>query len=216
MDDEGLITGEDGRRRCWWPGDDPLYRAYHDREWGRPVGDERRLFEKLCLEGFQAGLSWITILRKRERFRAAFAGFDWEILAEWGETEVTRLLDDAGIVRHRGKIEAVLGNARRMRELLARGGSLARLAWRHAPSPRPRPLDIGTARALSRTPESEALSRELRRLGWRFVGPTTVYAFMQSMGLVNDHLAGCCVHDEVEAARRAFCPPGADTTRACR
>ncbi|MDX6752179.1 DNA-3-methyladenine glycosylase I [Geminicoccaceae bacterium 1502E] len=206
MTREGLILGEDGRHRCWWHGGDPLYRDYHDTEWGRPTADDRRLFEKLCLEGFQAGLSWITILRKRPRFRAAFADFDWTVLAGYGEEEVRHLLGDAGIVRHRGKIEAVIGNARCMQALLEETGSLAALVWRFAPSPaaRPRPLDYATARTITQTPESTALSRELRRRGWRFVGPTTVYAFMQAMGLVNDHLEGCCVREEVEAARRDF------------
>jgi DNA-3-methyladenine glycosylase I len=186
---DGLARHPDGRTRCWWCGQDPLYVAYHDDEWGRPVHDDRRLFEKLVLEGFQAGLSWLTILRKRPAFRAAFAGFDPEVVAGFGPDDVERLVTDPGIVRHRGKIEAAIGNARAYVELREAEGSLASFVWRYAPevSPTPRhPADIPSA-----TPASTALSRELKRRGWRFVGPTTVYAFMQSMGLVDDHLDGC-------------------------
>ncbi|HVM18798.1 MAG TPA: DNA-3-methyladenine glycosylase I [Egibacteraceae bacterium] len=172
-------------RRCWWCGDDPLYVAYHDDEWGRPVTDDRALFEKLCLEGFQAGLSWLTILRKRERFREVFANFDPPTVARFDDADVERLMTDAGIVRNRAKIEATVTNARAMASV----DSLSALVWRYAPSPRPaprRPSDIPAV-----TPESTALSKELKRHGFRFVGPTTVYAFMQSMGLVNDHVADC-------------------------
>ena len=177
--------------RCWWCGDDPLYVAYHDNEWGRPVSDDRALFEKLCLEGFQAGLSWLTILRKRERFREVFCGFDPERLAEFGAADVDRLLGDPGIVRNRAKVEATIGNARAMLSV----DSLAELVWSFAPPPGPAPA--GPADIPATTAESGALSKELKRRGFRFVGPTTVYAFMQSMGLVNDHVAGCAVRQEM-------------------
>lgn len=191
----GLITGPDGKERCAWAGGDPLYMAYHDREWGRPTADDRYLFEKLCLEGFQAGLSWLTILRKRENFRRAFAEFDAEALCRFGPADVARLLGDAGIVRHRGKIESVLNNARRAIELRAEAGSIAAFTQRFAPDPatRPRRLDWATLRTITATPESTALSKELRKRGWSFVGPTTVYAFMQAVGLVDDHVGGCWV-----------------------
>ena len=186
----GTVLGADGVERCWWCGDDPDYIAYHDLEWGRPVRDDRALFELLCLEGFQAGLSWITILRKRPAFREAFEGFDPGVVAAYGEGDVARLLADPGIVRHRGKITATIANAQAVLDLGAVGRSLSDLVWSHAPAPRRGPLtrrdDIPAS-----TPESTALARELRRLGMRFVGPTTVYAFMQSAGLVDDHLAGC-------------------------
>ena len=207
----GLIEGEDGQRRCWWHGSDPLYRAYHDDEWGRPVACDRRLFEKLSLEGFQSGLSWLTILRKREHFRRAFAGFEIDAVARFGPAETERLLADPGIVRHRGKIEAVIGNAARARDLQAEAGSLAAFVWRFEPAPETRParLDRASLGALGQTPESQALSKALKSRGWRFVGPTTCYAFMQAMGLVNDHLDGCCVREAVEAARVAFTRPRA-------
>lgn len=206
MTPDGLVLGDDGLARCWWCGTDELYRAYHDREWGRPVTNDRRLFEKLCLEGFQAGLSWLTILRKREHFRRAFAGFDFAVLARWGAADVERLLGDPGIVRHRGKIESTLGNARRACELAAEHGSLAAFFWRFAPEPARRParLDRATLAALGKTPESTALAQELQRRGWRFVGPTTVYAFMQAMGLVNDHLEGCAIRGQAEADRHGL------------
>jgi len=206
---DGVAVGSDGRPRCWWPGDDDLYRRYHDEEWGRPVADDVRLFEKLCLEGFQSGLSWLTILRKRENFRRAFAGFDPEKIARFDDEDTDRLLSDPGIVRHRGKIEAVLTNARRCLDLIETEGSLARFVWRYEPDPATRPPRITKAAvcALSTTRESTALSKDLRRRGWAFVGPTTAYAFMQSMGLVNDHLEGCHVRDAVEAARAAFVRP---------
>jgi DNA-3-methyladenine glycosylase I len=207
----GLITGPDGQRRCWWHGDDPLYRAYHDDEWGRPVDADRTLFEKLSLEGFQAGLSWLTILRKREGFRRAFAHFEIRAVAAMGPADVERLLLDPGIVRHRGKIEAVIGNAARALELQAEAGSLAAFVWAFEPPPESRPatLDRATLGTLGQTPESKALSKALKSRGWRFVGPTTCYAFMQAMGLVNDHLEGCCVRDAVEAARTVFTRPRA-------
>jgi DNA-3-methyladenine glycosylase I len=199
---ERVIVGEDGVRRCWWGNSAPEYRPYHDCEWGFPVADDIRLFEKLSLEGFQAGLSWLTILRKREAFRRAFAGFDFEQVARFGERDVKRLLGDASIIRHRGKIEAVINNARRALELVESEGSLAAYAWRFEPEPqRVIPLPAHSA-------ESTALSLDLKRRGWRFVGPTTVYAFMQAMGLVNDHLEGCDAREKVGRARAAFKRPG--------
>lgn len=182
-------------KRCWWCGDEPLYVAYHDSEWGVPVRDETRLFEKLALEGFQSGLSWITILRKRENFRQAFAGFEPARVARFGSRDVSRLLADAGIVRHRGKIEATINNARRYLELREREGSLASFVWRFAPGQtalRKRRRDVP-----SQSAESAAMSKELKRRGWQFVGPTTAYAFFQAMGLVNDHLADCFRYAEI-------------------
>ena len=212
-DGTGLIRGEDGRLRCWWHGGAADYQAYHDAEWGRPVDDDRRLFEKICLEGFQAGLSWLTILRKRDNFRAAFAGFDFEAVARFGEADVARLLQDAGIIRHRGKIEACINNAQRALALAEERGSLAAYFWGFEPAPASRParFDYDTLRKLGTTPESTALSKDLKKRGWRFVGPTTVYAFMQAMGLVNDHLEGCYCRDEVEAERAAFIRPKGGT-----
>uniref|UniRef100_UPI003BA99CFF DNA-3-methyladenine glycosylase I n=1 Tax=Stappia sp. TaxID=1870903 RepID=UPI003BA99CFF len=206
----GLLRGEDGRVRCAWHGNRPDYLAYHDAEWGRPVDSDRRLFEKICLEGFQSGLSWLTILRKRENFRAAFAGFDFDVVAGFGEADVERLLADAGIVRHRGKIVSTINNAKRARELVAEFGSLAAYFWSFEPGPQERPerCDHASLSVLAQTPVSKMISRDLKRRGWSFVGPTTVYAFMQAMGLVNDHLEGCCVREEVEAARDAFERPG--------
>lgn len=210
MSTEGLVRGMDGLDRCWWCGADPDYVRYHDTEWGEPVADDRRLFEKLCLEGFQAGLSWLTILRKRESFRAAFDGFDFEKVARYSEADIARLLGDAGIVRHRGKIEAAINNAQRACDLVDGTGSLAAFVWRFEPdrSARPERLDRSTMAALGKTPESTAFSRDLKKRGWRFVGPTTVYAFMQAMGMVNDHLEGCSRRDAVEAARARFVRPG--------
>jgi DNA-3-methyladenine glycosylase I len=199
---ERVVVGADGVSRCWWGDSAPEYRPYHDTEWGFPVADDTRLFEKLSLEGFQAGLSWLTILRKREAFRRAFAGFDFERVARFGEREVGRLLKDASIIRHRGKIEAVINNARRALELVDSEGSLAAYVWRFEPD-RPGGRDPLPAH----TAESHALSRDLKRRGWRFVGPTTVYAFMQAMGLVNDHLAGCDAGARVERARAKFARP---------
>jgi DNA-3-methyladenine glycosylase I len=181
----------------------PEFLDYHDREWGFPVSDDRRLFEKLSLEGFQSGLSWRTILAKRENFRAAFAGFDFDRIAAFGEGDVQRLLADAGIVRNRAKITAVINNARRAQELVERDGSLAAFIWRYEP-PDAEPTPT---RLMSTSPESQALSKDLKKQGWRFVGPTTVYAFMQAMGLVNDHFGGCFVRDEAQSARRAFTRP---------
>jgi DNA-3-methyladenine glycosylase I len=195
--------------RCPWPGDDPLYIAYHDSEWGLPVRDDVRLFEKLCLEGFQAGLSWRTILHKREAFRRAFAGFDFRRVARFGARDVARLLGDAGIVRHRGKIESAINNARRTCELVDAEGSLAAFVWRYEPDPAARPARITreVLAGMAVTAESTALSKALKRRGYTFVGPTTVYAFMQAMGLVNDHLEGCPSRPAAQAARARFRTP---------
>ncbi|WP_181699413.1 DNA-3-methyladenine glycosylase I [Chthonobacter albigriseus] len=206
---DGIIEGADGIARCWWPGADPLYLDYHDREWGRPVADDTRLFEKLCLEGFQSGLAWITILRKRDNFRRAFAGFDMEAVAAFEDADVERLMADAGIVRHSGKIRSVINNARRARALRDEVGSLAAYLWRFEPDPSTRParIDFAAAKGMSTSPESVALSKDLRKRGWSFVGPTTIYSFMQAMGLVNDHLEGCAFRDVVERDRAAFARP---------
>jgi DNA-3-methyladenine glycosylase I len=194
--DAWLRTGDDGVTRCWWCGDDPLYVAYHDLEWGRHVTDDTRLFEKLCLEGFQSGLSWLTILRKRENFRAAFDGFDAERIARYGDDDVARLLGDAGIVRHRGKIESTINNARRVLELREAEGSLYLYVQRfRTDTPTRTAQGPGIA---SLTVESTAMSKDLKRRGWSFVGPTTVYAFMQAMGLVNDHLDGCSARSGID------------------
>jgi DNA-3-methyladenine glycosylase I len=202
----GLIRREDGIVSCRWPGADPLYVDYHDGEWGRPVADDRLLFEKLCLEGFQAGLAWITILRKRENFRKAFANFEVEKLARFGERDIARLLADAGIVRHRGKIESTINNAKRALELKEEAGSIAGFVWRYEPGPeaRPKKADHAAISAMAKTAESTALSKDLKKRGWSFVGPTTVYSFMQAMGLVNDHIEGCHCRAVVEAARGRF------------
>ena len=206
---EGIQIGADGRPRCWWPGDDPLYVASHDDEWGCPVHDDRRLFEKLCLEGFQSGLSWLTILRKRPNFRRAFAEFEPSAIADFGDDDVERLMADAGIVRNRAKILATINNARRYPELVAETGSLAAYLWSFEPDAASRPgsLDHATLMTFGVSAESKALSRDLRRRGWAFVGPTTAYAAMQAMGIVNDHLDGCWVRPEVERARAAFRRP---------
>jgi DNA-3-methyladenine glycosylase I len=207
--DTGLIEGPDGRLRCWWHGNEPDYLAYHDQEWGRPVDNDNRLFEKICLEGFQAGLSWLTILRKRDNFRKAFAGFDFRELAGFTEADIDRLMDDAGIVRHRGKIESTVNNANRAIELVEEAGSLAAFVWSFEPAEasRPQTLDKQTLFQMAKTAESNTLSKELKKRGWTFVGPTTAYAFMQSMGLVNDHLEGCICREAVEADRREFLRP---------
>jgi DNA-3-methyladenine glycosylase I len=195
-----LKEDEHGTVRCWWSGGAQDYVAYHDDEWAVPMADDVRLFEKICLEGFQAGLSWITILRKRENFRRAFAGFDIEKVARFNTRSVDRLLGDAGIVRHRGKIESTINNARRALELTEEYGSLAAFFWEYEP-----PRKFAGVPAI--TDESRALSKELKRRGWSFVGPTTAYAFMQAMGLVNDHLPGCFARDRIESARKRFKPP---------
>ena len=206
---DGITDEPDGTARCWWGASDELYRPYHDSEWGRPVGDDRTLFEKLSLEGFMAGLSWLTILRKREQFRAAFANFEADAIASFGPDDVERLLGDTGIVRHRGKIEAVINNARRCGDLRDEFGSLAAYAWGFEPdaASRPDPLDRATLLGIPFSREAKAMSRDLKRRGWAFVGPTTVYSFMEAMGLVNDHLTGCAVRPVVEAARAAFVRP---------
>ena len=198
------IVGDDGKARCSWCSAAPEFLAYHDTEWGFPVADDQRLFEKLALEGFQSGLSWRTILAKRENFRAAFHGFDLDRVARFGARDVKRLLADAGIVRHRGKIEAVINNAQCARELIKREGSLAAFLWRYEPGAK----KSAKAQAVSTSTESLALSKDLKKLGWAFVGPTTVYAFMQAMGLVNDHVEGCVINRRVAKARKSFKRPG--------
>jgi len=204
----GLIRGDDAKSRCYWGAADPLYRAYHDTEWGVPVGDDTRLFEKICLEGFQAGLSWLTILRKRENFRRAFLGFDIQRVARMNRRSVERLLGDAGIVRHRGKIESTIHNARRTLEVIDERGSFAAYLWQFEPPARDRPQRFtrATLARLTETPASRALSADLRARGFSFVGPTTMYALMQAMGLVNDHLDGCVARPLALAARRKFRP----------
>lgn len=195
-----ILPGPDGRPRCRWCAAAPEFLHYHDNEWGFPVIDDLRLFEKLCLEGFQSGLSWRTILNKRENFRNAFLGFDYRRVARFGERDVERLLGDSGIVRHRGKIEAVIHNARMAKLLVEREGSLASFFWRYEP----KPADLAKPQTVSTSAASEALSKDLKKLGWKFVGPTTVYAFMQAMGLVNDHAEGCVTRAKAERARRAM------------
>ncbi len=193
-----LVTGRDGRTRCAWSGGDALYDAYHDEEWGRAATGDQQLFEKIALEGFQAGLAWITILRKRERFRTVFAGFDPTVVAAFGEKDVLRLLDDAGIIRHRGKVEAAISNAGCALEMIDEFGSIADYIWPRA-STGPAPSSLADLAAT--TEVSIDLSKDLKRRGWKFVGPTTMYAFMQAMGLVNDHLAGCWARQACEAER---------------
>jgi DNA-3-methyladenine glycosylase I len=203
---KGLAPAPDGKLRCFWGLSAPEYVRYHDEEWGFPTADDRRLFEKVCLEGFQSGLSWLTILRKREAFRRGFARFDFEKVARFGAREVRALLADAGIVRHRGKIESTIHNARLACDLADEAGSLAAYFWRFEPAPasRPRRITWAALRGMATTPESVALSKDLRRRGWTFVGPTTMYAFMQAVGIVNDHLDGCAIRAAAERARRAF------------
>lgn len=198
-----LVPGPDGKPRCPWCAAAPEFFHYHDTEWGFPVADDRRLFEKLCLEGFQSGLSWRTILAKRENFRAAFAGFDIQRVARFDHHDVERLLADSGIVRHRGKIEAAIHNARMAAELTRREGSLAAFFWRYEPDP----AQLAVPQTASTSPASHALSKELKKQGWKFVGPTTIYAFMQAMGLINDHAEGCVIRAQAEQARQKFvCP----------
>jgi DNA-3-methyladenine glycosylase I len=201
MSADPLIIGDDGLSRCRWGDSPPDYRHYHDSEWGFPVADDVGLFEKLALEGFQAGLSWLTILRKRENFRAAFDGFDFFVVARYGHDDVARLLADAGIVRHRGKIEAVINNAGRAIEMVAQEGSLAGFLWGYEPA------EATAALVQSESAASRALSAELKRRGWRFVGPTTVHSFLQAMGLVNQHHPGCAMAPRVDAARATFLRP---------
>lgn len=204
---DGLLTGEDGQMRCWWPGNLPDYLAYHDHEWGRPVTDDIRLFEKICLEGFQSGLSWLTILRKRENFRAAFAGFDFEKVAQFTDADVERLVADAGIIRHRGKIISTINNAKRAVEMRDEFGSLAAWFWSFEPGPEDRPVRVVKSEIPGQTETSLRISKALKKRGWSFVGPTTVYAFMQAMGMVNDHLEGCHCRAAVEEARGALKRP---------
>jgi len=198
-----LFVGPDGLSRCRWCGSAPEFLAYHDQEWGFPVSDEHRLFEKLCLEGFQSGLSWRTILAKREHFRAAFHGFDFNRVARFKPADVERLLLNEGIVRHRGKIEATINNAQRAQELVQQEGSLAAFIWRYEPDA----ADLATPQTASTSAASVALSKELKKRGWKFVGPTTVYAFMQAMGLINDHAEGCALRAKAEQARQRFKRP---------
>jgi DNA-3-methyladenine glycosylase I len=200
----GTIPGPDGRPRCRWCGAAPEFLDYHDREWGFPVADDRRLFEKLCLEGFQSGLSWRTILAKRDNFRTAFHDFDFERIALFVESDVRRLLENEGIVRHGGKIQAVINNARRACELVEREGSLAAWIWRFEPEG----AELAEPQTATTSAASIALSKALKKRGWQFVGPTTVHAFMQAMGLINDHVGGCVVRAEVERARESFRRPG--------
>lgn len=205
-DDDGLIQSADGRRHCAWH---PQMPDYHANEWGRPVGDDRALFEKICLEGFQSGMAWITILRKREAFRVAFANFEIDKVAAFSEKDIERLMADAGIVRNRAKIVSAINNAKRAQELVAEAGSLGAWFWRFEPAPKDRPavVDIAYYRANPTTPASERMSKELKQRGWTYVGPTTLYAFMQAMGLVNDHIEGCACRAAVEAARERFVRP---------
>ncbi|RLK10516.1 DNA-3-methyladenine glycosylase I [Ruegeria conchae] len=196
-----LATGPDGRSRCAWCNAAPEFFDYHDNEWGYPVSDDRRLFEKLCLESFQSGLSWRTILSKRENFRAAFRNFDFNKIAVFSDADVNRLLDDKGIVRHRGKIEAVINNAGRVQDLIAAEGSLAAYVWRYEPETPPAPQSASTSA------ESIAMSKDLKKRGWKFVGPTTVFAFMQAMGLINDHAIGCAMREKATQMRRDFIKP---------
>lgn len=200
MTDE-TITGPDGQSRCRWVGAAKAFYAYHDEEWGYPVADEIRLFEKLCLESFQAGLSWRTILDKRENFRAAFAGFDFREVAKFNEADIARLLQDSGIVRHRGKIEATINNAKRALDIIKTEGSLAAYFWRFEPRTPPPPQSVTTI------PEAVAMAKDLKKRGWKFFGPTTAFAFMQAMGLVNDHAIGCSMRTKAAELRNNFTPP---------
>lgn len=200
------VKGPDGKPRCSWCSAAPEFFAYHDTEWGFPVSDDHRLFEKLCLEGFQSGLSWRTILAKRENFRAAFHHFDFDKIARFTQRDITRLLKDEGIVRHRGKIEAVVNNAKRAQELVEQEGSLAAFFWLYEPDVK----KLAKPQTVSASAESVALSKDLKKMGWKFVGPTTAYAFMQAMGLINDHVTGCVTRSKVEHARKSFKPPCGD------
>lgn len=205
----GLTQGCDGNPRCFWAAGDRDYTDYHDHEWGVPTENDPALFEKICLEGFQSGLSWLTILRKRDNFREAFDGFDFERVASFTDADVERLLGNSGIVRHRGKIRSTINNAKRACELAGETGSLASYFWKWEPSQRSRPpcLDHATLLSLTKSPESAAMSRDLKRRGWTFVGPTTAYAFMQAMGLVNDHIQGCFARSRIECLRTRFPRP---------
>ena len=208
-DDKYLRTGGDGIKRCWWGSDHEDYQRYHDEEWGRPVADDFRLFEKICLEGFQSGLSWLVILRKHENFRKAFAGFDFHKVAHFDDRDLARLLQDEGIVRNRGKIEATINNARRALEVVHEFGSLGAYIWQWEPnSPEPHSVKGDYAHPIpSVTRTSQAFSKDLKNRGWKFFGPTTAYAFMQAMGMVNDHMVGCAFRTEVEVLRNKFKRP---------
>jgi len=209
MSSDGLILGEDGIARCWWHGNDPEYLRYHDEEWGIPVDEDRRLFEKISLEGFQAGLSWLTILRKRENFRTAFDNFDVKKIQRYNEEKILELLNDKNIIRHRGKIEAVINNAKMMDGLLKEFKSFAAYIWQFETpqSERPYKFDFQTLRQITMNDQSKALSKDLKKRGWKFVGPTTCYAFMQAMGMVNDHVEGCFRRDEIAQMRINFKRP---------
>jgi DNA-3-methyladenine glycosylase I len=204
---DGLFMGDDGLTRCWWSGGTRPYQAYHDDEWGRPVIDDRRLFEKLCLEGFQSGLSWLTILNKRDNFRRAFADLEPAIVARFDDTDIERLMADSGIVRHRGKIVSTINNAKRALELIEAEGSLAAYIWSFEPPESERPARLVKGEMPATSPTSVRLSKDLKRRGWSFVGPTTVYAFMQAMGLVNDHLEGCHCRAQAQRLRQYLTPP---------
>jgi DNA-3-methyladenine glycosylase I len=206
---DGLISGPDARVRCFWPGDHPDYMVYHDEEWGVPVSDDFRLFEKICLEGFQSGLSWLTILRKRENFREAFADFDFVRISRFTPKDVEKLVKNEGIIRHRGKIESTVNNAKRACEMAEEFGSLGAYFWQWEPdeTARPKRFDRAALKAASKTAESTALSKDLKKRGWSFVGPTTAYAFMQAMGMVNDHIDGCFARPRIDAARAGFVRP---------
>ncbi len=203
---EGLFTAKDNQQRCWWCRGNEQYIQYHDEEWGRPQADDQRLFEKICLEGFQSGLSWLTILKKRENFRQAFHQFDFHQVARFDETDLERLLNNAGIIRHKGKIQATINNAQKAIELISQKGSLANYFWAFGPKEEERPtvMTYEAAQKLTQTSSSKALSKDLKQRGWKFVGPTTMYAFMQSMGIVNDHLEGCYKRAEVNQERSSF------------
>jgi DNA-3-methyladenine glycosylase I len=207
MEVAGLRAGSDGAPRCFWHGGVPEYVRYHDEEWGRPVADDTRLFEKICLEGFQSGLSWLTILRKRENFRRAFAGFEIGAVARFDEADIARLLADAGIVRHRGKIEAAIENARRAEALVEEVGSLAGFLWSFEPQSTPEPFDHAALLGRTIIPEAAAASKALKARGFRFVGPTTMTALFQAAGLVNDHIEGCIAREPTAAARATFVRP---------
>lgn len=209
MSNKGLIEDSQNISRCSWCSDDPLYQLYHDEEWGRPTDNDVQLFEKICLEGFQAGLSWLTILRKRENFRKAFHGFEFEKIARYSEKDIDRLLQDSGIIRHRGKIEATINNAQKVSDILDEYESLAHFFWQFEPDITARPSSITheTLQSLTQSAESESLSKDLKKRGFKFVGPTTMYAFMQAMGLVNDHIEGCHMRPQVECDRKSFQRP---------
>lgn len=209
MTQTGQYIGSDGLCRCWWPKDDPLYQAYHDKEWGHPVADDQLLFQKLTLDGFQAGLSWLTILRKRENFRTAFDHFDIKTVASYTDKDVERLLKNEGIIRHRGKIQATITNAQGALKIIDEFGSLGAYIWQFEPKAdnRPTTFDYQTLIKLTASPESIALSKDLKKRGWKFVGPTIIYAFMQAIGMVNDHIDGCYCRPIVEEKRKNFKRP---------